>query len=144
LVLGGAAIVGVAAAAWVARVVRRRIFELEPEEIRSLLETREATLHGMREGLVALDDAGRVTICNDAAARLLDLPSPEHTVGAHGSDLFGADLSALIAARTGETAPQRLILAGERVLLARATPITLRGQDAGTAVILMDRTEIDE
>lgn len=144
LTLGIAAIVAVAAAAGVARVVRRRIFELEPDEIRSLLETREATLHGMREGLVALDDRGRVTICNDAAARLLGLASPEHTVGAHGSDLFGADLSALIAARTGETAPQRLILAGERVLLARATPITLRGQDAGTAVILMDRTEIDD
>jgi two-component system CitB family sensor kinase len=75
LALGGATVVGVVAATGVARIVRRRIFGLEPEEIRGLLETREATLHGIREGMLALDEEGRVSLCNDSAARLLGLAS---------------------------------------------------------------------
>lgn len=145
LVLGAAAVVGVIAAAGVARLVRRRIFDLEPEEIRSLLETREATLHGIREGLVAFDEEGRVTICNDAAVRLLGLAAPEHLVGSRGEDAFGDDLMEFVEiARDHEADPQRLILAGERVLFARATPVQLHGRRVGTAVILMDRTEVDD
>ena len=57
----------------VTRLVRRRIFGLEPEEIAELLQTRDAMLHGVREGVVALDSRGRLALVNDEAMRLLDL-----------------------------------------------------------------------
>ena len=63
--LVGAVLVGTLGAVWVSRLVWRRIYRLEPEEIASLLETREAMLHGIGEGLVAVDAHERVALVND-------------------------------------------------------------------------------
>ena len=38
-------------------------FGLEPREIATLLEQREAMLHGIREGAITVDAAGNLTIC---------------------------------------------------------------------------------
>jgi len=144
LALGAATVIGVIAATGVARIVRRRFYGLEPEDIRGLLETREATLHGIREGMLALDEKGVVSLCNDAAARLLGLSGPAEAVGRPASELLD-DLAVLI----GETdvgddaAPQRLVLSGERVLVARAAPVRVQERRVGTVVTLMDRTELD-
>ncbi|WP_240482441.1 ATP-binding protein [Microbacterium sediminis] len=141
--LGAATVLGVVASTAIARLVRRRIYGLEPEEIRGLLETQEATLHGIREGLIAFDAEGRVSLCNDAAARLLDLASPDSAIGVAAGDLLDDDLAGLIDDARGDAVPQRLILSGERVLVARAAPVRVHGREVGTVVILMDRTELD-
>ena len=59
-----------------ARRIKRQTFDLEPNEIATLLEQREAVLHGIREGTVATDTQGRVTLLNDEAKRLLDVDDP--------------------------------------------------------------------
>ncbi|QTX03776.1 ATP-binding protein [Agromyces archimandritae] len=147
LVLGAATLVAIVAAEGVTRLVRRRIYGLEPEDIRALLETRDAALHGIHEGLIAFDPQGRVSLCNDAAAALLAVDDPGSVVGSPVSSLADGGLVALVG-ETADTepspsAPQRIVLAGERALLARATPLRIRGEVAGTVVILMDRTEVD-
>ena len=53
--------------------IKRQTFGLEPDEIATLLEQREAMLHGIREGAITVDAAGRVTLINDEAKRLLGL-----------------------------------------------------------------------
>lgn len=144
LALGAATVVGVVAATGVARIVRRRIYGLEPDEIRGLLETREATLHGIREGMLALDDHGDVSLCNDSAARLLGLDSPAEAVGRPASELLD-DLTVLIAdSNADDSTPQRLVLSGERVLVARAAAVRVQERRVGTVVTLMDRTELDQ
>lgn len=144
LALGAATVVGVIAATGVAGIVRRRIYGLEPDEIRALLETREATLHGIREGMLALDEDGRVSLCNDSAARLLGLDAPIEAVGRPASELLD-DLSLLIAGADADDSAtsQRLVLSGERVLVARAAPVRVQDRRVGTVVTLMDRTELD-
>ena len=143
LTLGAATVVGVIAATGVARIVRRRIYGLEPDEIRSLLETREATLHGIREGMLALDERGDISLCNDSAARLLGLDSPAEAIGKPASELLD-DLTMLIAdSHVDESTPQRLVLSGERVLVARAAAVRVQKRRVGTVVTLMDRTELD-
>ncbi|WP_228479700.1 ATP-binding protein [Microbacterium abyssi] len=144
LALGAATVVGVVAATGVARIVRRRIYGLEPDEIRGLLETREATLHGIREGMLALDERGDVSLCNDSAARLLGLGSPAEAIGRPASELLD-DLAALIAdSNADDSTPQRLVLSGERVLVARAAAVRVQERRVGTVVTLMDRTELDQ
>src|SRR5205807_7490198 len=58
-----------------ARRIKRQTFGLEPDEIATLLEQREAMLHGIREGAIATDSLGRITLLNDEAQRLLGLDS---------------------------------------------------------------------
>lgn len=136
--LAVAAVVGVLLATWAASMVRRRIYGVEPEEIKSMLETRNATLHGIGEGLVVLGEDGRVVLCNDAALRLLGRDG-EDLAGASIAEVADAQLEPLLAG-SGE---QQLVLAGERVLVARADPVVVDDRVIGTVLILRDRTELD-
>src|SRR5207248_7395611 len=64
---------GVIGSLLLARHLKRQTFVLEPQEIAALLEQRESSLHGIREGTVATDMEGRITLMNDEARRLLRL-----------------------------------------------------------------------
>ena len=64
---------GIAGSALLARRLKRQTFGLAPNEIPALLEQRESMLHGIREGVLTTDRAGRITLVNDEARRLLGL-----------------------------------------------------------------------
>ena len=57
-----------------ARRVKRQTLGLEPREIAGLVEQREALLHGIKEGVLAVDLDHRITMVNDEAAHLLGIP----------------------------------------------------------------------
>jgi two-component system, CitB family, sensor kinase len=139
ITIGVAAILGVIGAAGVSSVIRRRIYGLEPDEIAGLLEAREAMLHGVREGLVAVDDQGRIALINDAGTRLLGLDPQRDIVGAQAEDILDPELIRMVAE---ESAEQRLVLSGERVLLVRRDSATIGDRAIGAMLILRDNTEL--
>lgn len=135
-----AAVVGVVGSAWIGRVIRRRIYGLEPDEIRAMLETREAMLHGIREGIVAVDDDGRLVLMNDAAARLLDVADPDAVLGEPIDSVLDRELARFIASGEDRETP---VLSGERVLLVHGDRMRIEGRDVGSIAILRDRTELE-
>ncbi len=52
--------------------VLKNSFGTEPYEISTLFEQRRAMLQSIKEGVVAVDDRGEVTLINDAAQELLN------------------------------------------------------------------------
>ncbi|MGM1028681.1 MAG: ATP-binding protein [Actinomycetota bacterium] len=139
LCLAVAAVLGVVLATWAASLVRRRIYGVEPEEIKSMLETRNATLHGIGDGLVVLDERGAVVLCNDAGLRLLGRAPGADIVGTPIAEVLDAPIDPLLA----DAGEQQLVLAGERMLLARVDRVVVDGRTVGTVLILRDRTELD-
>lgn len=71
---GGALAAGALAAYLLSRRIQRQTRDLAFSDIAGLLAEREAMLHSIREGVVALDRDGRIRLVNDEAARLLGLP----------------------------------------------------------------------
>ncbi|MGV0110007.1 MULTISPECIES: ATP-binding protein [unclassified Arthrobacter] len=132
-----AALVGSAGAIWISRLVWRRIYRLEPEQIASLLETRDAMIHGISEGMVAVDEDHRIALLNDEAKRLLGLD--DAATGLRAEDVMEPALARLLTdpADTDET-----VLSGERVLLARTSDALVDGTRVGRVMILRDRTEL--
>jgi two-component system, CitB family, sensor kinase len=126
---------GLALAALITARVRRQTFGLEPREIAALLEQREGVLHGVKEGVLALDLEGRVTLVNDAARELL---------GEVGEDLSEMPVSDRMRDVLGGADPgeDRVVLHGDRVLVLNRTPVAVRGQHRGWVVTLRDRTEL--
>ena len=123
-----------------ARRVKRQTFGLEPEEIGVLLEQREAMLHGIREGAITLDPAGRITLINDQAQQLLALDAD--VVGWRVADVVPA--GRLHDVLTGHVSGHdEVIVVGERVLVANRMPVEVRGRPIGAVVTLRDRTELD-
>ena len=129
-----------ALASWaLARRLKRRTFGLELDEIALLLQEREATLHGIREGVIAIDTAGRVSMVNDEAQRLLGLDV--RAVGQPLADLLppGRMREVLNGA---DTTPDDLVLTDDYSLVVNRMPVILAGRPHGAVVTLRDRTEL--
>lgn len=145
--LGAAAGIGLVLAGWVSRVLWRRVHRLEPEEIAALLETKEAILDGISEGVIALDPAGRVALVNHEAAVLLGL-APD-VIGRPAREVLDPTLLHFLeggpqgqSVHEGAGGEESLVLAGERVLLAQRREATASDAGVGTVMILRDRTEL--
>ncbi|MGW6934096.1 ATP-binding protein [Lentzea sp. NPDC054927] len=138
--LAAAALVGVLGAALVTELVRRRTFRLEPAEIAQLLETRDAMLHGIREGVVAVDDRQRLALVNDEAMRLLGLT--DDPTGQPAEEVLDDGL--LDLARSVDDVADRLVLAGERVLVANRMTAKTHDRAVGVVLTLRDRTELHD
>jgi len=133
---GGALAVGALAAWLISRRVQRQTRDLAFSDIAALLAEREAMLHGIREGVVALDRAGRVRLLNDEAQRLLGIG--EEAVGRSPDDALGEGRTAdVLAGRV--TGTDLLTVRGRRVLVANRMPT----DDGGAVATLRDRTELD-
>jgi two-component system CitB family sensor kinase len=137
--LGIASVLGVVGSLLLARRFKRQTLGLEPREITGLVEHREAMLHGIKEGVVGLDLRQRVTLVNDEALQLLDLPADSvgRTLGELGVD------GRLHDVLTGRSQGQdQLVLLDERVLILNRVPISSRGRPIGSVTTLRDRTEL--
>ena len=131
---------GVAGSLFLTRRLKRQTFGLEPGEIAALLEQREASLHGIREGTVATDIDGRITLINDEARRLLRL----------SGDSLGRPLTEVLPPGrvrellTGEiTGADEVVLAADRVLVVSRMPVEVRGRTIGHVATFRDRTELE-
>ncbi|MEU3948200.1 sensor histidine kinase [Streptomyces sp. NPDC029526] len=133
---GGALAVGALAAWLISRRVHRQTRDLAFSDIAALLAEREAMLHGIREGVVALDRSGRVRLLNDEARRLLDLG--DEAVGRSPEEALGPGRTAdVLSGRADGT--DLLTVRGQRVLVANRMPT----DDGGAVATLRDRTELD-
>ncbi|MFF5956331.1 sensor histidine kinase [Streptomyces luteogriseus] len=134
---GGALAVGALAAWLISRRVQRQTRDLAFSDIAALLSEREAMLHGIREGVVALDRTGRIRLVNDEAQRLLGIG--ETVVGRSPDEALGAGRTAdVLAGRV--TGTDLLTVRGQRVLVANRMPT----DDGGAVATLRDRTELEQ
>ncbi|WP_166442266.1 sensor histidine kinase [Nakamurella flava] len=144
-----AAAAGVAGSLLLARRIKRQTHGLEPAEIAGLADQREAVLYGIREGVLGVDPDGTVTVANDGARELLDLPAD--VVGRRVDDLeLPADLHDVV---TGARAGNDLVVVhGDRVLVVNrraargARSRTTGGEQEssrwGSVLTLRDRSEL--
>ncbi|WP_456115062.1 ATP-binding protein [Streptomyces justiciae] len=134
---GGALAVGALAAWLISRRVQRQTRDLAFSDISALLAEREAMLHGIREGVVALDRTGRVRLLNDEAQRLLGIG--DEAVGRTPDEALGEGRTAdVLAGRV--TGTDLLTVRGQRVLIANRMPT----DDGGAVATLRDRTELEQ
>ncbi|MEU0029457.1 sensor histidine kinase [Streptomyces sp. NPDC006335] len=134
---GGALAVGALAAWLISRRVQRQTRDLAFSDISALLAEREAMLHGIREGVVALDREGRVRLLNDEARRLLGIG--DEAVGRSPDEALGDGRTAdVLAGRV--TGTDLVTVRGQRVLVANRMPT----DDGGAVATLRDRTELEQ
>jgi len=74
---------GVLFAVLLARSFKRAIFDLEPQEIGRMFEERSAILSSIREGIVAVNKNGSITMINQAAKKTLGLKPDQDYLHQH-------------------------------------------------------------
>ncbi|MEU4114463.1 sensor histidine kinase [Kitasatospora sp. NPDC028055] len=116
--------------------LRRHTHGMRPDELSHLYEYHQATLRSVREGLILLDRAHRVVLCNDAARELLGLEG--ELDGRPVADLGLPE--ALVTAVLGEEPVRDEVhLTAERVVVLNTSTI---GTGLGRVVTLRDHTEL--
>ncbi|GAB3071720.1 sensor histidine kinase [Micromonospora schwarzwaldensis] len=140
--LGIACGLGVVGSWLLARRIKRQTLGLEPREIAGLAEHREALLHGIAEGVIALDTQHRVTLVNAVGRRLLDLP--EQCLGRSLTELriTGRLRDVLAGAGSGTEARDQVVVRGGRVLVMNRMTVHKDGRRLGSVTTLRDRTEL--
>ncbi len=134
----GALILAVFGTLAVTRWLRRRTFGLELDAVTDLIQEQQATLSGIREGVIGLDPDDKVRFANAEAQRLLHFPrrylhrpisvlvSGGRLLQALSGDIDGKDL---------------LVVSEDRVLVVNRMPVELEDRHLGHVVTLVDRTE---
>ncbi len=125
--------------ALVSRRLRRQTHGLAPGELSRMYEFYDAVLHAMREGLVLLDQDGRLMLANDEARRLLDLPG--NWAGLR-LDQLGLPAPMADALRGGCVVSDSIHLTANRVLVVNQAPARWEGRDLGTVMTLRDHTDL--
>lgn len=137
------ALVGLLGAYVLVRVLKRILFGLEPYEISTLFEQRQAMLQSMKEGVIAVDGNGEVTLINHAAQELLAYRKSQDD--AQLSTLSHAwsqvvDLSEVL--RDGKPRRDEEITIKDRLLLINTVPVRSNGKIIGAISTFRDKTEV--
>lgn len=132
--------VGLIGAVTLVRRLRRTTLGLEPEEMADLLREHAAVLGGVRDGVIAVDNSGRVTVTNPQAdlllGRSLERGEPIAQSGA------AAEIISLFDEVPPPVGAMRVIRGS--VVLATRLPVRRDGRDLGQVLILRDRSDLDE
>ena len=139
LSLLAAGTIGILGSTWLGYYLRRKTFKLEPEEIATLLETREAMISGIREGIIAVDLNAEIVLINDAAKNLIGVSGDQEVIGRPAVEVLEPGLVRLL---DSGSAAEQLVLSERRLLLARGDVAKLNDEVVGRLLILRDHTEL--
>jgi len=137
--LGLGAALGLLASWLLSRRIKRHTRGLEIAEIAGLADHREALLHSIREGVVAVNNEGDITLLNDSALELLGVPAESVGRRVDGVGLEPAVVEFLLS---GEDGRDVVIATRTRVLALNRRAATSQGQRIGTVTTMRDSTEL--
>ncbi|MDY1038829.1 sensor histidine kinase [Lelliottia sp. CFBP8978] len=122
----------------VVHLLKRVLFGLEPYEISALFEQRQAMLQSLKEGVIAVDSQGHVTMINHAARQILLLPMNNTNEPRHVPMLA----SLRRVSQTGQALQDQEIDCNGRLLLCNTFPVKSQNAVIGAICTFRDKTEI--
>ncbi len=122
----------------VGRWIRNQTFGLELDELKELIQEQEAMFHGIREGVIGLDEAGRFQFANSGAITLLDLPQRHLHRPVRVLIPDGRLQSAILGEIKGR---DTVVVHKDRILVIDRRYVEAHGRPLGYVVTINDRTE---
>ncbi len=138
VLVGVALIIGVIGSVLLARRWRSLTWGLQPSEMAELIRGQAAVLHGIDEGVLAVDTAWRTTFVNDLACRLLEIDN----VPGKPVEEIGLTPRVLDVFRSAQSTPT-IATVGDRIVVVSARHVTRTDRDLGTVLVVRDRTDVE-
>lgn len=133
---------GIGGALLLASNVKKTLFGLEPEEIAKLLEERSAMLQSVREGIVAVDRGGHISLINDVGRHMLGVPVAEKMLlGKLVSEVVPNSRLVEVMQSGKLEFDQEQNIFGTSVLTSRV-PLVVNGKTVGAIATFRDKTEV--
>ncbi|MDQ0207154.1 DcuS/MalK family sensor histidine kinase [Alkalicoccobacillus murimartini] len=133
---------GIIGAVFLASKVKKSMQNLEPVEITQLLQTREAMLSSVQEGIIAINSDGEIILVNDAATSIL------HRAGYKENPLhqkmveFLPDFKLHDVLDKGKVERNQHLQLNELELVVNRVPVDSNGIRIGAMATFQDKTEL--
>ncbi|MCC3747332.1 sensor histidine kinase [Rouxiella badensis] len=139
------ALVGLLGILILVRRLKRILFGLEPHEISTLFEERQAILESIKEGVIAVDEHSRVSLINQAARQLLSETSTQAPLTGDVIPASSIMLSHLHdALHHGRAWHDEKLNVRGRTLISNTVPVRSGQRIIGAVCTFRDKTEISE
>jgi CitB family two-component system sensor histidine kinase MalK len=137
-------LVGLIGALLIAGYIKRTLYGLEPSAIAKILEERNAMLQSVHEGIIAVDNDGRITLVNKSALKLFKRAGlPEQPIGMDITTYMPTTgLDRVLKTGVPELGAE-LTINGNSLLVNRV-PLIVDNQIIGAISTLRDKTEVKE
>ncbi|GLH73377.1 two-component system sensor histidine kinase DcuS [Geothrix limicola] len=134
---------GILGAMYLAGRIKRILMGMEPQEISTLLQQRNAMLHSVREGIIGVNRELVITVVNEEALRLFALAGSHGAlVGRNVEDVLPSSrLRAVVETGQAEYDQEGDIL-GLKILTNRV-PVLVDGRISGAVATFRDKTEVN-
>lgn len=132
---------GVTGGVFLARNIKKDTLGLEPYEIASLYRERNAILLSIREGVIAIDESGRITMINSTAQKLLGITG---NALRQPIEKLLPDTRMLRVLKTGVAEKDREMVVGNKTIIVNRTPVRENGRIVGVVASFRDKTEIQD
>lgn len=135
-------LIGLFGAIILARNIKKTMFGLEPSAIAKILKERNAMLKSVREGIVAVDKTGFITLVNDEALKIFNKAGiTENPVGKKASEFIpNSNMSKVLETGTAELDQEQDVKGV--ILITNRTPIIVNNKLEGAISTFRDKTEI--
>lgn len=135
-------IIGMMVAVLLARNFKRAIFGLEPHQIGRMFTERSAILGSIREGIVAINKDGRITMINEAAKKTLGLSLDEDYLHQRIENVV-PDTGILSVLNSGESQLDLEHRVGDKEIIVNRIPIWYDDKVMGVVSSFREKDEID-
>ena len=123
------------------RNIRRDTLGLEPYEIATLYKEKNAILHAVKEGILAIDNQGNITMMNQRAKRLLDIQGTVRNTKVDG--LFPSNYLYEVL-KSGNSQTDKEMVWKDKTVIVNCTPIFDENGIKGVVASFRDKTEIEQ
>jgi two-component system, CitB family, sensor kinase len=138
LLVGVALLIGIVGSVLLSRRWRALTLGLQPAELVEMVRGQAAVLHGIGEGVLAVDTSWKTTFVNDEACRLLEITDEP---GKPVEDI-GLTPRVLEVFKSKDSTPT-IATVGDRIVVVSARPVSRNDRDLGTVLVVRDRTDVE-
>jgi two-component system, CitB family, sensor kinase len=133
---------GLLAALLISLNIKRAIFGLEPREIAWMYQEKHAIVESIHEGIIAIDTDGRITVVNETAHKILQVPNEVLLRGQRIESVI-ANTHLLDVVHSGKAEYDReFVILGEVFLANRIPIMNKRGEVIGAVASLRNKSEL--
>lgn len=132
---------GAIGAYYLSRYMKRKLYGLEPVEIAKILQERNAMIEAAKEGIIGVNDDGKITVISREALRLMGFKQKEEILGQSVEDCMPSLARAMRNGQPEENVEQAF---DHRTVLANNVPIMHKGRVIGGLSVFKDKTELQE
>ncbi len=139
------ALIGLIGILILVKALKRILFGLEPYEISTLFEQRQAILESIKEGVIAVDQHSQVTLINKAARQLLQETASQTSLTGNAIPESSIMLSHLHEAlHHGKTWHDEKVIVAGRTLISNTLPVRSGQRIIGAVCTFRDKTEVSQ